>query len=104
MAGVPATYTLTVTNTSPVEDSFVITAGVSSWTIDLPDDPIGPLMPGEAAQVSLTATPPRGKPERVRLVVTSTAASGRCLDLYLNGFLLLRRYYFPVLPVQGAAP
>lgn len=101
--GTPATYTITITNTSSVEDSYVISAEAASWTFNLPDDPIGPLMPGEAAQVSFTAFAPPGQPEQVRIVVTSTAPSGHCLDIYLDG-APSRRYHFPFLPAQGETP
>ncbi len=105
--GMPAAYTLAITNTAAVSATFALAGEADAWSFDLPAQPIGPLAPGETRQVSFTATAPStgGElPYPARIVVTSSADPQRCLERYLTRPLPPRHFYFPFLPLLGTSP
>lgn len=106
-AGVPATYTLTITNTTSATDSFSLSGEPASWTFELPTAPVGPLAPGAAAILSLTITPPTqhfAQPDPARLVVTSVADPNRCLHAWPTSPPPPRRRHLPFIWAQSPTP
>ncbi|MCC6169830.1 MAG: peptidase M14 [Caldilineaceae bacterium] len=99
--GRPATYAISITNRSPVTDSYTLAGEPATWQFDLPAQPAGPVAPGATIAVTFTATAPRleaSPAEQARIVVTSTAQPGKCLDVGLMMPDLSLRRYFPFLP------
>lgn len=104
--GIAATYTLTVTNQSSVADRYAFAGEPDTWQFDLPAQPVGPVAPGASATLVFTVTVPvlnAAETAPARIVVTSTAQPARCLDAGLVLPPPQLRWYFPFLPVLGAA-
>jgi uncharacterized repeat protein (TIGR01451 family) len=73
------TYTVTVTNTGTVSDTYDLAKSdnvvVPNWTSSLSKTPVGPLEPGASENVTLSVTIPQGTLEGVSHRITVTAAS-----------------------------
>lgn len=98
--GQPATYAISITNQSPVTDSYTLAGEPATWQFDLPAQPVGPVAPGATISVTFTATAPRLEAppaDQARIVVTSTTQPGKCLDAGLMMPEPSLRHFFPFL-------
>jgi hypothetical protein len=69
--GETVTYTVQITNTGTVTDSFAISLGTSAWTVSSSTTQVGPLGPGQTATVEIYVTVGAGASDRVDVTVTS---------------------------------
>ncbi len=72
--GTTVTYTLRVTNTGTVIDTFILSAGGTAWTLGLPTS-VGPLAVGEGADIQVIVRIPAGASAGESNVLTVTATS-----------------------------
>jgi uncharacterized membrane protein len=76
LPGSTVTYTLQITNTSNVSDSFDLVLGHHDWPVTLSDSAIGPLNEnGGTATFTVTVDIPQGSPDRAAdsIVITVTS-------------------------------
>ncbi len=64
-------YTIQITNTGTVTDSFDITLGTSVWFVTSSTDVVGPLGPGQSATVFISLTVGPGDSDSVTVTATS---------------------------------
>ncbi len=64
-------YTIQITNTGTVTDSFDITLGTSVWFVTSSTDEVGPLGPGQSATVFISLTVGPGDSDSVTVTATS---------------------------------
>ena len=109
--GAAITYTLRLTNTGTLSDSFALQASDNGWLTTLSTSNVGPLSPGAGAVFSATVTaPPDATPGSTHLVtVTATSmADPRPLPASATAqlrALALRVLYLPLLLLEfGGAP
>jgi uncharacterized repeat protein (TIGR01451 family) len=74
-AGETVVYTLRLTNTGDVADSFDLTATGNAWVTNVQPATVGPLAPGEGVDVVVTVTIPAGVADGDTDAVTITATS-----------------------------
>jgi uncharacterized membrane protein len=75
MPGETVTYTLHVTNTSPVSNTINLALSGNTWTAQLSAAAVGPLAPGQGSAFTVSVAVPADAPGGASDVTTVTASS-----------------------------
>jgi uncharacterized membrane protein len=98
--GSDVSYTLTVTNTGNISDSYDVDISGHAWTTNAPAQ-IGPLMAGESTAFNVEVTVPStavdGETDTATVVVTSQSDAGVSEAAVLTTEVILTKIYLPVI-------
>jgi glycosidase len=99
-AGAQVHYSLTLTNTGQVSDSYALTRSGGLWPASFPPS-VGPLAPGQSATIQVTVTVPAdaavGASDSLTLTARSQALSSLAQSIQLTTRAATRRLFVPLI-------